>query len=274
MLADLPISKTAIALCLTSLTVLATCAGSLLAFLPGANGKRFVSAALGLSAGVIIYVALMGIMPESIEKLENLGKGWAISALAGGMAIMAALDFLLPKHSDSHAPRNFNPSCPDDENSRRQRKRMRRTGLMLAATIAVHNFPEGMATFVAALDSIEVALPLAIAICIHNIPMGIAMATPLYYGTCSRKKALAYTFCSAAAALVGALFALYFLLPWWSPQIEAVCMAAVAGVLLFITFDELLPEAEAYGHHHLVMCGLIAGIILMAVCLMLLGHSH
>ena len=264
------------ALSLTLLTAIATGIGSLLAFLPGTGGRRFVSAALGLSSGVMVYVSLVDILPESIEKCAHLHTPaiWAIAAFFLGMALMALLDIALPGHS-MHAHydsgRAMTGGKPADPGLR---DRLRRTGIVLAATIAVHNFPEGMATFVSALESLEVAVPLTVAICIHNIPMGMAMSTPLYYGTCSRRKAFLWSMCSGMAAVAGAVFALLFLLPWWTPQVEALCMAAVAGVMLYIVFDELLPEAEAYGRHGFVMGGLVAGLAVMSLCLTLIGNGN
>lgn len=258
------------ALGLTALTALATCIGSLLAFLPGAASRRFVSGALGLSAGVMVYAALTGILPESIEKLGHHSAIWAVVAFIGGIGLMALLDFVLPGH-DCGADSGVAAAAVCD---RKHRKRLRRTGLLLATTISVHNFPEGMATFVSALGGMEVALPLAAAICIHNVPMGIAVATPVYYGTGSRWKAFLYTFFTGMTAVAGAVVALLFLLPWWTPQVEALCMSAVAGVMLFLAFNELLPEAESYGRHRMVMAGLFAGIALMAICLQLFEHNH
>ena len=269
-------SSVATALSLTLLTVVATGAGALLAFLPGTGGRRFVSAALGLSAGVMVYVALMDILPESIEKCVGLHAPsiWAITAFLGGMILMALVDAALPGHG-SHAHNSadnvHNHGLSADTV---MQARLRRTGIVLAATIAVHNFPEGMATFVSALESLEVAVPLTVAICIHNIPMGMAMSTPIYYGTGSRMKAFLWSLSSGILAVAGAVFALLFLLPWWTVQVEALCMAAVAGVMLFIVFNELLPEAEAYGHHGFVMGGLVAGLTVMALCMTLMEHGH
>lgn len=269
MTVDISADRVTMALSLTVLTALAMPFGALLAFVPRVGGKRFLSAALGLSAGVMVYVSLVGILPEAIEKLGYGSGVWAVVAFLAGMLLMALLDVLLPKHATPEESHKY-----DDVISSIRRDRLSRTGLILAATIAVHNFPEGMATFVTALDGVQVALPLAVAICIHNVPMGIAMSTPIYYGTGSRRKALVWTFCSGMAAVAGALLALFFLLPWWTAQLEAICMAAVAGVMLYIAFDELLPEAEAAGHHRMAIGGLVVGVAIMAFCLLLFGHTH
>ncbi len=269
MTAEISDQNIAIALFLTILTAIIMPVGALLAFVPGIAGKRFLSAALGLSAGVMIYVSLVGILPEAIEQMGHGSEGWVVVAFLGGMALMWVLDAVLPKHAAAESNGSY-----DEVSKKVCGHRLRRTGFILAATIAVHNFLEGMATFVTALDGFLVALPLAIAICIHNVPMGMAMSTPIYYGTGSRQKAFWCTFCSGMAAVAGALVALCFMLPWWTPQLEAVCMAAVAGVMLFIAFDELIPEAEAAGDHRMAIGGLVGGVAVMAFCLLLFGHTH
>ncbi len=146
---------------------------------------------------------------------------------------------------------------------------LRRTGMMLAGAIAIHNFPEGMATFVAAMNGLDVALPIMVAIAIHNIPEGIAVSVPIYHATGNRKKALMWSLMSGLAEPLGAIFGLAFLLPFWTPTVGAIVMAAVAGIMVYISFDELLPGSERYGHHHLAMCGVIGGMVLMAFSLLL-----
>ena len=141
---------------------------------------------------------------------------------------------------------------------------------MLALAIGIHNFPEGMATFVAALDGLDVALPIVLAIAIHNIPEGIAVYVPIYHSTGSRRKALRYTIISGLAEPVGALAGMLFLLPFWSPTVNAVSLAAVAGIMVYISFDELLPGAERHGHHHMALIGVVSGMAIMAVSLMFL----
>lgn len=147
---------------------------------------------------------------------------------------------------------------------------MKRTGTMVALAIGIHNFPEGMATFVSALDGIDVALPIVAAIAVHNIPEGIAVFVPIYHSTGGRKQALRYTFLSGLAEPVGALAGMIFLMPFWNGAVNAACLAAVAGVMVYISFDELLPGAESNGHHHLALGGVVAGMAVMALTLIVL----
>ena len=139
----------------------------------------------------------------------------------------------------------------------------------MAVTIAIHNFPEGIATFMSAQASLEVALPITAAIAIHNIPEGIAVSVPIYHATGSKKKAFWLSLLSGLAEPLGALIAYFFLMPFWSSTLNAVVLAAVAGVMVFISLDELLPSAEKYGKHHLSIIGVVIGMGIMAMSLYL-----
>lgn len=141
---------------------------------------------------------------------------------------------------------------------------------MLALAIGIHNFPEGMATFVSALDGWDIALPIVIAIAIHNIPEGIAIAVPIYHATGSRRKAIRYSLLSGLAEPIGALIGGLLLMQFWTPEVSGVILAAVAGIMIYISFDELLPSAHSYGHHHSAIGGVVLGFALMALSLQLL----
>ena len=142
--------------------------------------------------------------------------------------------------------------------------------MMLALAIGIHNFPEGLATFTSALTDMEIAIPIVFAIAIHNIPEGIAVSVPIYHATGSRKKAFIYSFLSGMAEPIGALVGFLFLMPIWSPTLNAALLSFVSGIMIYISFDELLPGTEKYGHHHLGIIGVISGFALMAGSLLLL----
>ena len=135
---------------------------------------------------------------------------------------------------------------------------------MMALAIGIHNFPEGLATFTSALSNMEVAIPIVFAIAIHNIPEGIAVSVPIYHATGDRKKAFLFSFLSGMAEPIGALIGYLFLAPIWSPTLNASMLAFVSGIMIYISFDELLPGTEKYGHHHLGIFGVILGFLLMA----------
>lgn len=251
---------------LTLVAGLSTGVGSLIALLAKRTNTNFLSFSLGFSAGVMIYVSFMELLPQSLEIFSNeyghkMGNLYMLLGLFGGIVIIALIDFMVPKASNPHEIQGV-----EDMKSNH---RLRHTGIITAVTIAIHNFPEGIATFMSALNSLEVAIPITVAIAIHNIPEGIAVAVPIYHATGSRKKAFWLSFSSGLAEPIGALIAYFFLMPFWSPTLDAFILSAIAGVMIFISMDELLPTAEKYGKHHISIIGLVIGMLLMGVSLFL-----
>lgn len=253
------------ALLLTLIAGLSTGIGSLMAFFTKVTNTRFLSCALGLSAGVMVYISFMELLPEAMESMEAYASGktsmlYVLLAFFGGMGAIALIDFIVPEDENPHELHNIKTAGNG---------KLKRTGFMLAVTIGIHNFPEGIATFVSGLESLDIALPIVVAVAIHNIPEGIAVSVPVYHATGSRKKALWFSIASGLAEPLGALFALAFLMPIWTPAVNAVCLAAVAGIMVFISFDELLPSSEEYGHHHYAIGGVILGMAVMGFGLLL-----
>ena len=272
---------------LTLLAGLATGIGSIIAFCTRSTNTRFLSLALGFSAGVMIYVSFVEILVKAQESLvECLGPAagsWATAAaFFGGIGLIALIDMLIPGEDNPHEVRMVEemqlpmsqPCAPSAGNGHSEEQadkaRLKRMGLFTALAIAIHNFPEGLATFTMALTEPATGLAIAIAVAIHNIPEGIAVAVPIYYATGNRKKALGYSFLSGLSEPVGALVGYFLLRPFFGPQMLGVLFAGVAGIMVFISLDELLPAAERYGEHHLCMYGLVAGMAVMAVSLLLL----
>lgn len=247
-----------IALLLTLVAGLATGVGALLSLFANRTDTRWLSVTMGLSAGVMVFVSLVELLPTA---MDGLGKVWAMLAFAGGIGVAALIDRLVPNDENPHEMRLMGDADPG---------KLKRSGIMLAIAIAIHNFPEGIATFISALDNFEVALPIVVAIAIHNIPEGIAISVPIYHATGRRQKAFIYSMASGLAEPVGAIVGMAVLLPFWSPLVSQICFAAVAGIMIYISFDELLPGSERYGHHHLALGGVVAGMALMAVSLIIL----
>ena len=192
--------------------------------------------------------------------LGQVRGSWATpAAFFAGMLFIAAIDQLIPAEENPHelSGKTSKPAG------------LLRIGLLTALAIGIHNFPEGLATFVSAQQTPEVAIPIVIAIALHNIPEGIAVSGPIYQATGSRRKALGYAFLSGLAEPVGALIGWLVLMPVMNDTVFGLLFAAVAGIMVFISLDELLPAARAYGHHHLSIYGLIAGMAVMAVSLLL-----
>lgn len=255
-----------IAFLLTLIAGLSTGIGSAISLIAKKTNTNFLSFSLGLSAGVMIYVSFMEMLPQSLKLFESrygtkLGTLYMLIGLFGGIILIALIDFLIPKTSNPHEIHAVEEMKFKSE--------LKYTGIITAITIAIHNFPEGIATFMSALSSLEVAIPITIAIAIHNIPEGIAVAVPIYHATGNRKKAFWLSFASGLAEPIGALIAFLFLMPFWSNTLNAFVLSAIAGVMIFISLDELLPTAEKFGKHHLSITGLVAGMLIMALSLYL-----
>ena len=256
---------------LTLFAGLSTGIGSAIAFFAKKTNTAFLSVALGFSAGVMIYVSFVEIFVKARTELTiELGTApgyWVtVAAFFGGILFIAIIDKLIPSIENPHEMHKVEEM--EDKQAMKDKKLMR-MGLFTALAIAIHNFPEGLATFTAALTDPGLGVAIAVAIAIHNIPEGIAVSIPVYYATGSRKKAFWLSFLSGLAEPVGALVGYLILMPFLSPVVFGVLFAGVAGIMVFISFDELLPAAEEYGEHHLSIYGLIAGMAVMAVSLLL-----
>lgn len=145
-----------------------------------------------------------------------------------------------------------------------------RMGVFTALAVGIHNFPEGLATFIGALQDPTLGVSIAIAIAIHNIPEGIAVSVPLYYATKDKWKAFKYSFLSGLAEPVGAAIGFLLLMPFMNGLMYGAIFAGVAGIMVYISLDELLPAAEEYGEHHVAITGVMMGMAVMALSLVLL----
>ena len=241
-----------VALLLTAAAGLSTTVGGALAVLLGKPGPRFMSGVLGFAAGVMIHVSYVELLGHS---METVGFASAHLAFFGGMGSMFLIDVLVPH--DYMAERH-----PREGNSR-----LTRTGLLVALGIGIHNFPEGMATFAGALHDPRLGTAIAVAIAIHNIPEGLAVAAPVYAATGSRGKALGLSFLSGVAEPAGAVVAALALYPFLSEGVLAWVMAAVGGLMVFISFDELVPASREYGHDHVAIAAVVLGMAVMSVSL-------
>lgn len=263
------------ALGLTIFAGLSTGIGSALAFFTKKTNESFLSGALGFSAGVMLYVSFIEIFPKAKDSLLGFygdeSKAYLITTIAffSGIALIALIDHFVPEAQNPHEIRDASEIC-DEECAKRQKKSsLMRMGLFSALAIAIHNFPEGLATFMAGLEDATLAIPIAVAIAIHNIPEGISVSVPLYYATGDKKKAFGLSFLSGLAEPVGALVGYLILKPFINDATFGFVFAAVAGIMVYISLDELLPTAEKYGKHHIAIGGLIAGMVVMALSLVL-----
>ena len=261
------INQVLIAFGLTLCAGLSTGIGSAIAFIAKRTNTKFLSIALGFSAGVMIYLSFVEIFPEareilSEEKGARAGYLLAVLAFFTGMIFIAVIDKLVPDFENPHELKRVE-QMHDPE--RRKNNKLYRMGMMSAVAIALHNFPEGLATFMAALQDLRLGLPIAIAIAIHNIPEGIAISVPIHHATGSRRKAFLYSFLSGLAEPVGALVGFFILMPFLNQSVFGFLFAAVAGIMVFISIDNLLPAAREYGEPHLSLYGLTGGMAIMAL---------
>lgn len=260
-----------LAILLTALAGLSTGIGSAIAFFAKKTNTKFLAVSLGFSAGVMLYVSMIEIFNKAKDKLTccmgiKSGTVLTVCAFFGGMLLIALIDKLIPKCENPH---EMVHPCDEEEKSVRRAQKLMRSGVLTALAITIHNFPEGLATFVSALQEPSVAIPIVVAIAIHNIPEGIAVSVPIYYATGSKKKAFTYSFLSGLSEPVGAVIGYLLLMPIMSDTVFGILFAAVAGIMVFISLDELLPSAREYGEHHLSIYGLVAGMAIMAISLLL-----
>ncbi|MDD4179638.1 MAG: zinc transporter ZupT [Candidatus Margulisbacteria bacterium] len=241
-----------VGLTLSLLAGLATTIGALIGLLVKKNDFKVLALGLGLSAGVMIYVSFAELLMNAIGHIGFLP---ANLAFFGGLLLIYLVDILVPHEYIAECL----PTSGDTKT-----KKLARTGVMTAIGIAIHNVAEGMAVLVGTVHSLGVGLVLAVAIAIHNIPEGISVSLPIFCATGSRKKAFWFSFCSGLTEPLGALMAIIFLWPFMTPFFVNILLAFVGGIMVYISFDEILPAAHRYGEEHVVALGIILGMIVMA----------
>ncbi|MBN1587950.1 MAG: zinc transporter ZupT [Pirellulales bacterium] len=294
-----------IALGLTVFAGLATGIGSAIAFFAKRTNYRFLSVATGFSAGVMLYVSFVEIFVKSTDELVAAYGGywghWVTAAsFFGGVFLIGIIDNLIPSAEnphETHTPQETAPlhdaslpmpdfdaiaadpahAAPGAHDHRVDESKLLRMGLFTALAITIHNFPEGLATFLAALENPSLGVAIAIAIALHNIPEGISVSVPIFYATGNRKKAFVYSVLSGLAEPVGAVIAyvaLWYFLGGDSgaipSQVMGILFGGVAGIMVYISLDELLPTSRAYGKGHDSLIGLVAGMVVMALSLLLM----
>jgi len=278
------IEHSQLALTLTFLAGLTTGIGGIIGLSSRRFSTEFITIALGFSAGAMVYVSLVEILPKARLALQpllgaQLGYGCTVLAFFAGILLMALVDGLLPIHpaiesiqdlaaSPAQAADKLADRRPDQQSP--QRSKLLRMGVFSALALFIHNFPEGLATFLGALENPKVGLSIAVAIAIHNIPEGLAVSAPVFFATRSRSKAFWAAFLSGMAEPLGGLMGFFLFRSFPNPLIFGLVFAAVAGVMVYVSLDELLPAATGYGNHRLAIASLISGMFVMAASLVLL----
>ena len=270
------------ALILTLIAGSATGIGGALVLFKKKLSSNFLAGALGLSAGVMIFISLAELYPEAQAEVAKIttgahGKSFVLIAFFVGMGIITLIDFLVPEYENPHEAPGLSlgekTAAVDVLQHTGSSSALKKLGIMSAMAIAIHNFPEGVATFIGSLNNPEMGAGITFAIALHNIPEGIAVAIPIYYATKNKGKALLYATLSGASELIGALLCLaitsIFGIEMTGDSLAfPLVLSAVAGIMIYISLDELLPTAEKYGKHHIAIGGVVAGMAIMAVSLL------
>jgi len=261
----MPLDRVLFALLLTTLAGLATGLGSAIAFFAKRTNTKFLAASLGFSAGVMIFMCLMDLLPEAQASLAALygkraGPWIALLSFFSGIGLTGLIDHLVPSFENPHEAHKVE----EMRDEYRPKRGLLRMGVLSGVALSLHNLPEGLATFIAGLQGPAVGIPIALAVAVHNVPEGISVSVPIFYATGDRKKAFLYSFLTGFCEPLGGLLG-YFLLGRFIENSFGVVLAMVAGIMIYISFDELLPAAHESGEHHYAVWGLIGGMAVIAV---------
>ncbi len=254
-------------LILTLFAGMSTLLGGFVTFFVKRDNLKALSVGLGFSAGVMIYISLSELMKESPEMIgayypETISKALAFLGFFLGIVVAIIIDYFIPDHIESDL---FDEHCHSNV-----AHKIKRAGLLTAIMVTLHNFPEGMATFLVSSHDIMLGIPVAIAIAIHNIPEGIAIALPIFHATGKKRLAVLYTFLSGISEPIGGLIGVLLLKTFLPEQSIGIMTAAVAGIMVYLSFDTLLPLAREYGENHHVMIGITSGMLIMSLGLIFL----
>lgn len=256
-----------IALLMTFFAGLATVVGGIFTFFIKRTNIRALSIGLGFSAGVMIFLSFTEILKNSKDLLLRFFPNhadWVVFAGFGlGMVVAILIDYFMPDHIEQDL-------FEKQEDCKHSCHRIRRAGLLTAIAISVHNFPEGMATFFVSTQNLTLGFSVAVAIAIHNIPEGIAVALPIYHATGKKRLAIWYTFLSGISEPIGAILGLIALNYFLPHAAVGFLFAAVAGIMVYISFDTILPLSREYGDGHYSVFGILSGIFFIWASLLLL----
>lgn len=273
---DFSVETLLFAFMLTLLAGLSTSLGAVLAFFSKNKNYTLLSIGMGFSAGVMIYVSFVEILQKAKDSFLQLyaneiaAESFVLIAFFAGIAISALIDGLIPKDVNPHETKSNKELLvlkPQNHNSVLKNSSLKRTGIFTALAIGIHNFPEGFATFVSALEDPTIGITIAFAIAIHNIPEGMAVSLPIYHATGDKKSAFWYATLSGFAEPLGAIIGFFILFPFMGEATLGITFAMVAGIMVYISFDELLPAARVYGNEHTTIAGITLGMFVMALSL-------
>lgn len=269
-----------IALMFSTIAGLSTVIGGLVTFFIKGNSLKFLSFGLGLSAGVMLFVSLADLYPQASEMINSqlgINNAWlAVLCFALGMLSAILIDFFIPDHIqesmftkqiDANEAHKDSTDCAQNENAEITIGKIKRAGLLTAIVVALHNFPEGLATFSLASQDVALGLGIVFAIAIHNIPEGMAISIPVYQATHSKRKAFLYSFLSGMAEPVGGAFGFIIIKLLFPNLCIGLLFALVAGIMTYISLDTLLPLSRDYDTGHYSISGVVFGLVIMGIAI-------
>lgn len=237
-----------IAFLLTTIAGLSTMLGTFPIFIKLRNESKIIAGSLAFAAGVMICVSIIDLIPESIGMLEvNYN---------GVITVLLVFSFIMIGIVMSSMLNKSLPTSTKDSN-------LYKVGIISMLAIILHNIPEGIATFISTTKDTSLGVALTIAIAMHNIPEGISISVPIYYATKSKSKALLYTFVSALSEPLGAILTYLFLLQFVNDIMLGLLFAFIAGIMLQISFTELLPMSNSYNEGRITKVFFIVGMFFM-----------
>lgn len=272
-----------LALILSTLAGLSTILGGVVTFFIKKDSLKLLSFGLGLSAGVMLFISLADLYPEAQEMIKNqMGESFlwlTVVSFAFGILVAVLIDYFIPDHIQENMfdkqiganEQNIDSTdCVKNENAIISIGKIKKAGITTAIVVAVHNFPEGLATFFTTTQNMTLGLGIVFAIAIHNIPEGIAISIPVYQATHSKRKAFWYSFLSGMAEPVGGVIG-FILIQTLFPNIcLGILFALVAGIMTYISIDTLLPMSKSYDTGHYSISGVVLGLIIMGMTMIFL----
>ena len=264
-------SNFGMAFSLTLLAGLATAIGGMIAFVTKKDNLKALSISLGFSAGVMIFISLVDIIPGAENLLKTHfphGYQWLVfGGFILGILISLLIDYFIPDHVDTDELLN-----PEDNEAyeRHHSRLLKRAGIVTAVAICIHNFPEGMATFLTTTQDLTLGFSVAFAIAIHNIPEGISVALPIYHLTGKKRYAMLYAALSGITEPIGALVGMFIFGLFVPNFFVGFLMATVAGIMTYISIDTLLPMSKSYDTGHYSISGVVLGLVIMGITMIFL----
>lgn len=265
----------AFAFSLTLLSAFFMLIGAFIGVATKRDNSKTLCLALGFSGGIMLYLAFTEILPKANENIQSVfpgTKGYLITILSffSGMVFLSLFNTFL-NHRHESLEENRDSEKTNFFSQGNSMDCLYKMGVFSAISIGIHNFPEGITTFISALKDPILGITVAIAIGIHNLSVGMAIAIPIYFSSGNRKAAIAYTFLSSLTSPIGALMAYLFFLKFLNELIFGILFGVVSGIMVFICLDEILPTAEKFGKHHLVISGIISGMLVISLSIIFVG---